>query len=713
MVGKRRRRHKSTSPHRRHKSNTHLDDDAFSTKLIQCCGGYMDAAEAGHLQCLQRLSEAGRFLPLASPHRASAGESRKLEVWDAAFASCRADHAHMLSWLFESGWPADFDAVLSWHMGDVVKSRDLIGEGWPVKARGSCTVEDMDRELRTQFVPELDLYRQAMRNPTPACLEALLKAGCRSVWVCCLAAQEQKPAFLTLAAKWGCPCDLTALCLAANLPLLKAVHSEVSLSNGFLSPGTADLSDYAAMCIVRAARAATRRGDAPCLAALLKWFGTAAATSGITRVGGLDCLHVLKRAGCLNLKRAVKGAAKRAQVESLKYLLDLDPNLMRKPLLLWTSECRTGPPEAIMDCMDFLQGAGCQWSGDGEELLCAVSSGVEVLQYCLERVRVCPLGRAMQRASFQGRLDCMQVLYDKGYEQCEDSWFHPAARVIAGSFLGNCQTRLECLRLAVRRSGKPNPQVYGTCVQIPPAFADSWRAVNGGEEFLRHVCELGAVSERTTNYIASMGRVGVLQYVLAKGAPWSTETFEAAIMGCMCSPFWKPPPGDSLGCLQCLHEHARATARTEEWERPSEEAFSGCPYWMETYSPSLEVLQYVCDHMGPTWSDRLLKATAQKLAVQATEVKDGEDTARHVDWEMVQVVLYLARKLKDGLPHPLGELVAARRERAAALAGVFFKAGRMARKRGRSPSRALWDALGRLPSELRERIASQAHLILL
>jgi hypothetical protein len=87
--------------------------------------------------------------------------------------------------------------------------------------------------------------------------------------------------------------------------------------------------------------------------------------------------------------------------------------------------------------------------------------------------------------------------------------------------------------------------------------------------------------------------------------------------------------------------------------------------------------------------------------------------ARHVDWQMVQVVLYLARKLKHGLPHPLGELVAARRERAAALAGVFFKAGRMARKRSPSPSGALWDAVGRLPSELQERIASQAHLILL
>jgi hypothetical protein len=89
-------------------------------------------------------------------------------------------------------------------------------------------------------MPELDLYRQAMRNPTSACLEALLEAGCRSVWICRLAAQEGKPAFLALAASWGCPCDAVALRIAAragNLPLLKAVHRAALLPNGFLSQG--------------------------------------------------------------------------------------------------------------------------------------------------------------------------------------------------------------------------------------------------------------------------------------------------------------------------------------------------------------------------------------------------------------------------------------------------------------------------------------------
>eukprot|EP00884_Botryococcus_braunii_P022366 jgi/Botrbrau1/8813/Bobra.0335s0003.1 len=707
MMRNRRRKHKSTSRRRRHKSELPLPNDAIVTVSNQCCGGYMDAAEAGHLQCLQGLSEAGRFLSLGSPDRASAGESRKHEIWNAAFASCRADHAHMLSWLFESGWPSSFDAVLPWHMGDLLESRDLSRELVIIeKLWDSLMIRH--GELREQFLPELDLYCQAKSNPTPACLEALLKAGCRSVWICRLAAQEQKPAFLTLAASWGCPCDQAAMWLAAtdgNLPLLEAVHSAASLPKGFLSCGSAKLRDYNTLySIKRAAEGATKRGDAACLAALLEWFGKAAATSGISLVGGLDCLRALQRVGCLDLKEAVQHAADRAQVECLKYLLDLDPNLVQEPLLLWTSKCRTGPPEAIIDCLEFLQGAGCQWSREGDELSCAAPLGwPELLQYCLERARVCPWDTVMRCASWSASLDCMQVLYDHGYERHRDPKSHPAILILYRSHpLG--RRGLECIRYAVRQSGKPDPQ------GLPTLYA-----LYSGDDILRYVCELGAVlDEETTNAAAAAGRVEVLQYVLAKGAPWSSKTFESAIMGELFDSLSKPPPAHSLGCLQCLHEHARVAGCPEAWERPSERAFHRS-YWVNSFGPSLEVLQYVCDHMGPMWADPLLKATAQDLAGEATEMKNDEGIAPVFDWQMVQMVLYLARKLKHALPHPLGELVATRRERAAALAGVFFKAGRLAhtRKRSPSPSLALWDAVGRVPSELQERIASQAHLILL
>ena len=86
----------------------------------------------------------------------------------------------------------------------------------------------------------------------------------------------------------------------------------------------------------------------------------------------------------------------------------------------------------------------------------------------------------------------------------------------------------------------------------------------------------------------------------------------------------------------------------------------------------------------------------------------GKGHPPFVDW---QSVLYLAQKLGDALPHPLGELVAVRRERAAVLAEVFFKAGRLAQGRGHPRLLALWAAMAGLPSDRRKRIAFQAHLI--
>eukprot|EP00884_Botryococcus_braunii_P003435 jgi/Botrbrau1/13092/Bobra.0187s0051.1 len=80
MVRNHRRRHLSTS--RKRKSESSSDNVSISSESIQCCGGYMDSAETGHLQCLQGFSEAGRFLPLDSPDWTSAGESRKLEFWE-------------------------------------------------------------------------------------------------------------------------------------------------------------------------------------------------------------------------------------------------------------------------------------------------------------------------------------------------------------------------------------------------------------------------------------------------------------------------------------------------------------------------------------------------------------------------------------------------------------------------------------------------------
>eukprot|EP00884_Botryococcus_braunii_P013446 jgi/Botrbrau1/22101/Bobra.0206s0027.1 len=683
-----------------------IEDTAM--RASKCCWRHVAAAEAGHLQCLQGLSEAGRFLPLDSPDRASAGEARKLEFWYAAFTACKADHAHLLSWLFASGWPSSFDARLPWHMGDMLESRDLVKEGWPFPS-----LSWTDDEVRKQFMPELDLYRQAVRNPTWASLEALLKAGCHSVWICRLAAQEGKPAFLALAASCGCPCDAIALRIAAragNLPLLKAVHHAALRPNGFLSHGIEGLSQDDVVLIKEAAKDVTEEGHAACLEALLEWFGSGAATSGISREGGLHCLDALQRAGCLNLMEAVKDAAVTAKLECLKYLLGLDPHLVEQPLLLrFLAGARKAAPGTIIDCMHFLQRSECQWSASGWEMHAAAADGQpEVLQYCLRRVRVhkwCWWG-AMHAASTSGSPECMQVLYDNGYERhrLQHGWEHPAVVALRSNCATPSGKMLECLQLAVERSGKVDPKDLCT-----------YGAFCAGDDVLRFVIELGAPLKESSvaNFAAAEGRVELLREVLAKGTPLTTEAFEFAITA---KKVWREfgsvryrwaGSGQWLECLQCLCEHAHAAGLPEGWGRPSDTTFAGCE-WEQSPGPSLPVLQYVCNHMGPTWADPVVQATARKLAGWARALKDGNVGAHPVDW---QLVLYLARKMGDDLPRPLGELVAVRRERAAALAGAFFKAGQLAQQGGPSPKAALWDAMDRLPSELRERIALQAHLI--
>jgi hypothetical protein len=149
-------------------------------------------------------------------------------------------------------------------------------------------------------------------------------------------------------------------------------------------------------------------------------------------------------------------------VESLKFLLDLDPNLVQEPLLLWTSQCRTGP-RGHHRLPGVPAGGWLPVERGGEELGWAASSGwVEVLQYCLERVRVCLRETELRRASWRGCLNCMQVWYDNGCKQRRDPVDHPAEGVFSGAYAVGCQNRLECLRCLVRQSGKPDPQKLST-----------------------------------------------------------------------------------------------------------------------------------------------------------------------------------------------------------------------------------------------------------
>jgi hypothetical protein len=301
----------------------------------------------------------------------------------------------------------------------------------------------------------------------------------------------------------------------------------------------------------------------------------------------------------------------------------------------------------------------------------------------------------MREAVRSGSLDCAKVLYNKGYEQhrSPQPGLHPAVFSVRS-------TQLEILRFVVERSGPPRAdQLY------------SFYAVKGGVEMLKYVRELGCVfNEQTTAAGTSLGDLEALRYLHMIGAPWDFRTLAAAVRA------------DSLPCLEYAHTH-------------------GCPQEVKedelllgdhSGAHSLPVLRYVCEHMDPRFGLRSLKHTSIFLVNEldfrwryATKHWD-----KGIDWP---IVLYLVRKLGVASPKVLTEARARHMERAAALAGAFWKAGKQLRAEetrllhreaaGRegdgkttqadAERMATWDAMARVPKELQERIAVEAHLILL
>jgi hypothetical protein len=254
-------------------------------ELWQCCWDHVAAASAGHLHCLQRLQEQGQFLGLDSPERSSAGEVRKLQVWDAAHSACKAGHAGILSWLFASGWPAEIDAHIPWHLRDLVKPEHW--DAWNVPyLEGIRGISPMDKV----FLPEVQLCRYAMQNPEPNCLEALMTAGCRSIWLCDMAVLEGKEGYLIRAVLRGCRMSVRSWVLAAragNLPILQHLrglaHTRRRHEILWFAP--------------TAARVAAEAGQKKCLKALLQWntrsLNLQKLSVAAMRRGHLECLKVL------------------------------------------------------------------------------------------------------------------------------------------------------------------------------------------------------------------------------------------------------------------------------------------------------------------------------------------------------------------------------------------------------------------------------------
>jgi hypothetical protein len=259
----------------------------------------MAAASAGHLHCLKSLQQGGLFLGLDSPDRGSAGELRKLQVWEAAHSACEADHAGVLSWLFASGWPTEIDACIPWHLRDVVAREHW--DIWKLKYMQGFTFTLSPEKM---FLPELQLYRYAMQKRSPACLQALLNSGCRSKWVSDMAALEGRDDFWDLAAEHGCPVDLRSWLIATrkgHSPILQRL-----LDQGLSSAARAThkdrifalQTDEISVVLQTCARDAAEGGHTDCLAALwntgfLRQKDVGLAIIAAMQRGHLACLQVL------------------------------------------------------------------------------------------------------------------------------------------------------------------------------------------------------------------------------------------------------------------------------------------------------------------------------------------------------------------------------------------------------------------------------------
>jgi hypothetical protein len=255
----------------------------------------------------------------------------------------------------------------------------------------------------------------------------------------------------------------------------------------------------------------------------------------------------------------------------------------------------------------------------------------------------------MCNAISSGSPECMELLYDHGYNVRRSHWFHPVkVAVEKGS--------LPCLQVALRRGGP-----------LDSRFINTVSVVRHGEEMLR--------------------------YALESGAPWDLRTYEAAIAS------------DSLECLKCAHEFERKVPLGQTGgTNPKFDARPLCA----SESPvarSLPVLLYVHEHMDAAFAREVLCGTAQALADRARSSKSPHDDT---DWPML---LYIERHLGHPLPHSLRALAASRRKRRVAFVGALFRAKQLAAECPHHPSHALWSAMEALPSELRIRIACQAELV--
>eukprot|EP00884_Botryococcus_braunii_P000241 jgi/Botrbrau1/10217/Bobra.0362s0007.1 len=609
-------------------------------KFEECCWDHMEAARAGHATCLGRMAKEGQLL---------------------------------------AGWPAAIDADSPWTLPHVWND-------WEGKERIWAILGDLPRNRahadRPSFL-ELELLHTAVQCTAPTCLEALLDAGCRSPWICNLAVIERKESFLRLAADRGCPCEVRAVYFAArsgSLPILKVVYSLARVASGAALRGFSLKRDDGALTwlLNRSAVAAAGGGHAECLEALLTWFGKCGvdAKRHVCEAAAsrchLECLKVLQRAGCLFGGAAAEKAARAGHYECLRYIMSHAEGLTKTGLLLAAAE------GGSLECMKHLLECGVQWDHNlpWKEAWHAARGGHSpVLAYCLARCPHQDLHKIMRQAISSKSTACMEVLYRHGYKAVTDPHQHPALLAIS-----SCS--IECLEVALQRSGPPDPDLLDTA-------AAAW----AGEAMLERIHGLGGViSYRTVLAAAKAGNAGALRYALQHKRTIHIAAVVAAFRS------------SSLACLQLLHKHPHRLSVQQHGNKPLKHHSRQC-------RPSLAVLRYMCEHMYPNALPHHKERYKEQLDFAASELLKGLKVHGGLKPNEWLKVLCLARCLPT-LPQPLHKMVKVHRERAVALANCFFQAGKLDRIWGVShlPGAAGWGAMARLPPSLRERIACEAHL---
>jgi hypothetical protein len=150
----------------------------------------------------------------------------------------------------------------------------------------------------------------------------------------------------------------------------------------------------------------------------------------------------------------------------------------------------------------------------------AKSGNPDALRFALDQKEPRSWDDLMGWVIESGSLDCVKVLYDKGYEQhrSEDPYKHPAVDAI-------CHGHLEILRFVVDHSGRPD---------------ENWlpylEAVEGGVEMLQYLQdEFGFdFNEEITAHAASLGNLEVLRYLHMSGARGIPRHWKVRYRGTPC-----------------------------------------------------------------------------------------------------------------------------------------------------------------------------------